>query len=124
MSCTFTIDPERRLVSVRMWANLTRTEILAVAARISADPLLGKGFSELIDLREVTSSADISPDDVRALASVSLDPVARRAFLVSENSTFGLARMFEAYRGLEQAKEDVGVFRTIESAEAWLAETP
>jgi hypothetical protein len=120
MSCTFVIDPERHRVDIRMWGDLTRDEVLSLTAQISADPRLGPAFSELVDLRDVTSSAAITADDLRALASSPLDPVARRAVVAPDTSTSGLARMFQAHRAITRAHEQIAVFRTLEEAEAWL----
>ena len=113
------IDTARRLVSTRMWGALDRAEVLKTALELSEDPKLLPGFSELIDLREASATA-ISAEDVRAIASAQLDPVARRAFVVPDELMFGLARMFATLRELKQVPEDINVFRTIEEAETWL----
>jgi hypothetical protein len=120
----YSIDAARRLVRVRMWGELTRAEIMATGAELSNDPLLRPEFSELIDLRGVTSAIAISAEDVRAIASAALSPVARRAFAASDLAMFGLARMFATLRDLTETREQVGVFRTLEEAEAWLGLEP
>jgi hypothetical protein len=46
--------------------------------------------------------------------------VTRRVFVASGLVMFGPARMFATLRDLTESREQVGVFRTREEAEAWL----
>jgi len=117
------IDVEQRLVRIRMWGTITRAEIMAIRRRVADDPRFGSGYSELIDLQDLTSTVDITTADVRALASSSstVDPVLRRAFITTDAATFGLARMFEAYRSMHRGSEQIEVFSSAAAAEAWLA---
>jgi hypothetical protein len=119
MSYEYAVDTERRLVRIRMWGTLTKAEILGVVQQLIEDPQVWPGISQLIDLREASSTA-ITADDVRQIASVSLDPVSRRAFVTPDTLTFGLARMFESLREIKHAPEQIAVFTTLQEAEAWL----
>ena len=115
----YSIDSAQRLVRVRMWGALTRTEILATVAELVGDPRLSPDFSELIDVTDATA-AEIHTDDIRAIAGALLDRVARRAFVAPDPAVFGLARMFGAFRDMKDATEHVAVFRSIREAEEWL----
>jgi SpoIIAA-like len=120
----YSVDGNHRLVRVRMWGALTRAEIMETVAELSRDSRLERDFSELIDLRELTSVDSITTADVRAIAYASLDSVSRRAFVASNLLIFGLARMFASLRGLRPDSEEVSVFDSLEAAEAWLGVTP
>lgn len=114
------IDPTSRLIRVRMWGVITRSEILETVQQVIADPRFTPDLTELIDLREVTSTESLTANDVRQIATSTLEPVSRRAFVTPDPSTYGLARMFGAHRELHGAHEKIGVFTKLEEAEAWL----
>lgn len=120
MPYEYTVDSERRVVRVRMWGALTTEEILAVVKQLIGDPQISPGFSELIDLTEASSTA-ITADDLRRIASSTLDPVSRRAFVTRDTLTYGFARMFESFRQINQAPERIAVFGNLQEAEAWLS---
>jgi hypothetical protein len=106
-----------------MWGALTPGEIRGTAAELLDDERLSKDFSQLIDLRELTSVAAIGAQDIRAIAASALDVSSRRAFVAPDSATFGLARMFAAIRNSRESTEQVGVFRTMTEAERWLGLT-
>jgi hypothetical protein len=115
----YTIDAEQHLVRVRMWGALTQAEILTVVGRLIADPRCLPGFLQLIDLREASTAA-VTGDHLRQIASSDLDPASRRAFVVADPGTYGLARLFAARREMNRAPEQIAVFTNIAEAEAWL----
>jgi hypothetical protein len=115
----YTIDAEQRLVRVRIWGALTQAEIVAIAGQLIADPRCSPGFLQLIDLREASTAA-VTADHLRQIASSDLDPVARRAFVVADPGTYGLARLFAMRREINRAPEQIAVFTNIGEAEAWL----
>jgi hypothetical protein len=119
MPYEYAVDPERRVVRVRMWGGLTKAEILAVAQEMIEDPRISPGFLQLIDLREASSAA-ISAEQLRQIAATKLDPVSRRAFVTPDALTYGFARMFESFRVVNQAPEQIAVFENLQAAEAWL----
>jgi len=86
-----------------------------------------EGYNELIDMRQVTQIAVPSADRVRDLAKLSaaMDPKdmpSRLAVVASENTAFGLGRMFQAYRELDRrSTKEAGIFRTMEEALAFLS---
>ena len=120
MAFEFEIDAASRLVRIRMWGPVVLGDIFEVTRQITCDPSFQPGFSELIDLRELTSTATLTADNLRELASSPLDPVALRAFVTPHASTFGLVRMFETYREINRSPERIAVFKELAEAEAWL----
>src|SRR5262245_46164 len=66
-----------------------------------------------------------SSDEIRQLAAYAASearrsPMGPVAFISSDPGTFGLSRMYQSY-SLADGREDVGVFRTLSDARAWLA---
>jgi len=123
MPADYVIDPERRLVHVRMWGVLTASDIRAIRRRLVEDTRLTPGFSELIDARGATSIVEITTNEIRSLAGEEIEPVSRRAFVTTNPAAYGLARMFQTYRSIEDAPEQNEIFHDIEQAEAWLSGT-
>lgn len=84
------------------------------------------GYSELIDMTDVTEIAVPSTDRVRDLAtlSASMDDkksVSRFAIVAPSNVAFGLGRMYQTYRTLDsRSTKEIGVFRTMPEALAFL----
>lgn len=115
----YAIDAEHRLVRVRIWGALTPAEIMAVARQLIEDPRCSPGYLQLIDLREASTSA-VTGAHLRQIASSDLDPAARRAFVVTDPGTYGLARLFAARRAINRAPEQIAVFTDLGEAEAWL----
>ena len=120
MAFEYSVDMERRLVLVQISGAITRDEMFACTDALKKDSRLTSEFSELVDLRGLTTVEAITPDDVRTIAAGSLSPAARRAIVASDNAAFGLSRMFESLRGAKGAPDRTGVFRTMREAEAWL----
>jgi hypothetical protein len=87
--------------------------------KLSKDPNFDSSFSQIADFTQVTRF-ELSPDDVRILAQRSLfSPDSRRAFIVSNELAYGLARMFAILRELA-GETGIGVFRTLEEALDWV----
>lgn len=114
------VDVDKRIVTIRMWGEIAGEELRVAAGQIRGDARVQAGFVELIDARDVTSVTAIQAKDIRELAASVLDPSSRRAFVAPDSAAFGLARMFAALRKIKDAQEDIGVFRTMPEAEAWL----
>ena len=112
-------DPERRLVHVRMWDAHGIGDTGCREAIVIGDPQILASFLELIDLREASSTA-ITADDLRQIVSSDLGFVSRRAFVTRDTLTYGFARMFESFRAINQAPEQIAVLENLEEAEAWL----
>ncbi|HKB14171.1 MAG TPA: hypothetical protein VKD69_26080 [Vicinamibacterales bacterium] len=84
------------------------------------------GFDELIDMTSVTRIELRSTDRIRTLAvtAATMDSGAARsrlAIVASTDYVYGLGRMFQTHRQLHaNSTKDVGVFRTMEEALAFL----
>jgi hypothetical protein len=84
-----------------------------------ADPRFDTSMPELVDLREVTS-VSLSPDMISSSARSPLhSPYARRAVVAPTDVLFGLARMYESYRG-GLGEGQFRVFRTLLPALKWV----
>jgi len=114
------IDPDLRLVRSRAWGVLTHDEITALRLRYAGDPAFRADFSQLFDLRDVTSiSATL--DELQEVAShTAFGPGTRRAFVATNPVPYAFSRMYEAYREFNGGQEQIEVFRSLEDAEKWL----
>lgn len=120
MPVTYKIDKERRLVNSNAYGVVTRDEILDHQRRLLADPDFSPTFSQIADFAR-TTKLELKAVDVQALAARNIfAPTVRRAIVVADRETFGLARMFEILR---DAKGEPGnrVFTKIEEALKWIS---
>ena len=119
------IDHERKVVIERAYGVLTDEDVFNFQHTIWSDPAVA-GYNELADMTHVSEIAIPSIHRVRDLAmtAVEMDSTegsSRFAIVAPDNLAFGLGRMFQAYRELEKgSRKNVGVFRTLEEALAWL----
>jgi hypothetical protein len=112
------IDVARGIVLTKEWGELSDGDLRGLYDNIRDDPKFDPSFSQLCDLRAVTSITT-SVETLRSLAQTSLfQPAARRAFVVGREVDFGLARLFQAYS--EAQGGTVEVFRNMSDAEVWL----
>jgi hypothetical protein len=87
------------------------------------------GYDELVDMSRVEHFAEPSSESVRRLAELSarMDPPAasaRFAIVAPQDVAFGLGRMYETYRALNQrSTKQVAVFRDRAAATRWLGST-
>jgi hypothetical protein len=120
MSCDYSIDKERRLVLVTAWGELTAKTVRDYRDRLIHDPAFEPTFHQLVDFTKVTH-VTLDAADIRALAA---PPIfargSKRAFVVSSDEMFGLARMFEIHRQMRGAQEILQVFRDKDVAVRWL----
>ena len=123
MPIDYRIDPERRLILTHAWGVLTDADLLAHKERLLGDPALDPSLPELSDIRGI-DRLDVTQAGVAAMVRHDAVHAARRpghrmALVVPTGVTYGMARM---YQSMGQGEEGVGVFRTLEEAEAWLAQ--
>jgi hypothetical protein len=119
-------DDRRRRVTVTFREEVAAPEVARFIA--SEGPLPGddRPYDILVDLRLAQVGVDTSAQaqTLAALASRS-HPGRRRgriALVAADDATFGIARMYVAYR--EKSGITLEVFRQIEDADAWLAAGP
>jgi hypothetical protein len=99
---------------------VTFEEAFESARRLSVDVDFDPSMKQLSDAR--TANSVMTGQGIRALAKHSpFGPQSRRAVLVANADTFGIARMYEA-----QADEagEVQIFEDEEAALAWLGVDP
>jgi|SoiMethySBSTD1v2_1073268.scaffolds.fasta_scaffold1038840_3 hypothetical protein len=120
MPIGFKVDHERRLVYSWGVERFTDDDVFAYQRNVWSRADV-QGYDELVDMTDVKEIAVPSGERVRDLAKLSVTMDAPReskfAIVAPSDFAFGLGRMYEAYRGLEQgSKKQVQVFRSLEDA--------
>jgi len=124
MPITYRVDHDARVVVAVGQGILTEADLIEYQREVWSRPDIA-GYSELGDLRRVTE-IEMDSHHIQNLARTAarMDEKtsnSRLAIVVATDLLFGLSRMFQAYRELNrQSSKDVGVFRTIEEALAFL----
>ena len=125
MPIDFVIDHEQRLIMTKARGTMTHEDVMGYQQAIRSRPELN-GYDELVDMSQVERIALQSIERVRELATRSAEmdgdsPPSRFAIVAPGGEAFGLGRMYQTYRSLDQrSKKEVGVFHTIEEALAFL----
>jgi hypothetical protein len=113
----FSIDKDRRLVTVKFGPKTTIQTIEDYSLRLRAHPYFDSSFSEITDLREI-EDLDLQADDFLKLAD-HVDPFsleAKRAFVVRTSVQNHAARMHK----ILSSNRTIGIFRSVEEAERWV----
>lgn len=119
MPADFRIDEQRALVYSRGLGNFTYDEFLDHMSRLIADPRFRPEFNQVVDCRSITAMV-FTAEQVKDLAGRSVFSArSRRAFVVSADLPFGLARMFASYREMGGAA-GIMIFRGMPTALSWL----
>jgi DNA-binding response OmpR family regulator len=118
VSTAYRIAPHRALVYSWAWGELSDADLARHYATLAADPAFRPTFRHLGDLREVTR-VPASAETIAGIArSDPFAPAAVRAVAAPATEAFGLSRMFAAYA--EAEGKQIGIFRNMAAAEAWL----
>ena len=126
MEYELTVNKEQRRVSTVWGRSVTDESLMEYQKAVWSDPTL-HGFDEVIDFRRV-DEIRVTTNGLRAVATLAAamdEPgtMTRFAIVVGTPLSFGLARMYETFRGLDdRATRDVAVFEDLEPALAWLDE--
>jgi hypothetical protein len=121
MPSSYVIDKERKLVITTAWGDCNADDVLEFRKQVLRDRDFDPSFSQLADFTGVTK-VDVSPDEVRMLATKSPFSTQSRRALVADNQViFGLSKMFGILRNLRGEKL-IRVFRTRSEALDWLLE--
>jgi len=121
MPSSYVIDKERKLVITTAWGDCNADDVLEFRKQVLKDRDFDPSFSQLADFTGVTK-VDVSPDEVRMLATKSPFSTQSRRALVADNQViFGLSKMFGILRNLRGEKL-IRVFRTRNEALDWLLE--
>jgi len=128
MPIEYQILPRTRLVKARGYGVFTYDDVFGYQREVWSRPDVA-GFDELIDMTAVERIELPSADGVRQLAALSAsmdDPgtASKFAIVAPQDIAYGLGRMYEAHRALNvKSSKQVGVFRTMPEALAWLGRT-
>jgi len=123
MPYSYTIEPERRLVTVIISGVCSLPELKALQNDAKADPAFNPTYDALIDC---SGLKDFEGSLLELMNLAGTDPfsgTSRRAFFSARDATFGLLRMWVA-ANTAIGRSDLQVFRTSKEAEAWLEITP
>jgi hypothetical protein len=115
---TFTLDVQKRLVTVRFTGPVTFDDIARYAKSLLAHQDFQPTFSEIADLREV-SELNLQANEFLKLAD-KIDPFwpeAKRAFVVETAVQNHAARMHKILR----SDRKIEIFQSLEEAEKWIA---
>lgn len=118
MPATYHIDPARRLVVSTFMGNVSDAEVEKVIAAMASDPAFDPRFNNLVDARAVTDLAITTPAIRQSAERELFAESSRRAFVVSDDAAYGVARMFQSLD--VHGGERVGIFRDLAEAERWL----
>ena len=112
-------DLAARMIVLVVSGELDDDSLLRLRDELEAAPDVDPDFSLLIDLRKA-SGHGVTSAGTRAIAAqpLALAPAARRAFVVTTELGFGMARMYEMLR--EGGSGTTRVFRDYEAAELWV----
>lgn len=129
MPIDYEIFHDRRLVAARGRGVFTHQDVVGYQQDVWSRHDVA-GFDEVIDMTAVERIDLPSADAVRQLAALSAsmdDPEALSKFAIvaPQDIAFGLGRMYEAHRAMNpRSAKEVGVFRTMAEALAWLGRMP
>ena len=122
MPVRYTIDKERRLILSTMSGVLTAEDIWGHQKALAKDPDFDGSLSQISDFTQVTKM-ELTEQDVQKFAEASVfDHDARRAIIVKDRFSFGLARMFEVLRE-SKGEEGLRIFRNLDEALDWVVAT-
>jgi hypothetical protein len=117
MTIDHEIDHTHRTIFVTISGEMTDHELLGVADLIERMPGITPDFSILFDLRSALGQ-QITSEGVRVAASrpLILSPESRRAIVVPSMLGFGMARMYQLFRGENTTR----VFMDYDKARRWV----
>jgi hypothetical protein len=123
MSVHDRFDPDHNLLVVVFDGSVTDEDLLKYARHALENPDVPSGHDELIDLRAVQDGGQISSHALRRVADMftRTDETPERtrvALVASSDVSYGLSRMYQAFRS--DSPLDLRVFREMGEARAWL----
>ena len=122
MSISFAEHQEPNQVLVTVSGDISMEEVKNfITANRSGDK---REYAFLLDV--TAASLSLSGEEMRQLAAYAAEearksPMGPVAFISAAAGAFGLSRVYQAYSAVE-GRRNVGVFRTLEDARAWLAD--
>jgi hypothetical protein len=125
MPIEYCIDSERRIVIAKGYGTFTHEDVLRYQLDVWSRPDLA-GYDELVDMSHVELIDLSSTERLREMARLSagMDDqslLSRFAIVAPTDLAFGLGRMYETYRSLDdRSTKQVSVFRSLDGALAFL----
>jgi hypothetical protein len=129
MALEYQIDHVRRVVFMRCHGTLTDQEVFDYQREVWSRRELA-GYDEICDVTDVEHIALPSTQRVIDLATLAAQmdvpqSTSRLAIVAPEGRAYGLGRMYQTYRELdERSTKKVAVFRTLPAALEWLGIDP
>lgn len=117
MTIDHEIDHTHRTILITISGEMSDQELLGVADVVERLPGISPDFSILFDLRSATGEK-VSSEGVRVAASrpLVLSPESRRGIVVPSLLGFGMARMYQLFRGESSTR----VFMDYDKARRWV----
>jgi hypothetical protein len=124
MPVTCEIDSEAGLVRTTFRGQVDIEEVVRALEDVLHRPDFRPGLNGIVDLRE--GDIDTQARDVKRLATMmeryrAQIGKSRTAIVVARDVTYGMARMYQAYA--ESTSIETMVFRSLDDAHRWLAES-
>ncbi len=120
MPIEFSIDAQRGVVFSTASGVVGRADAMDHMDRLCRHPDFRPEFSQLFDFRQITELA-MSSEEVRQIAERNIfAPDSRRAFVVTSDFGFGIARMFGAHREIA-GERGIQLFKDVDEARSWLS---
>jgi hypothetical protein len=117
---TYSIDTALGLIVVTAAGAVAAADMHALREQVSKDPAYDPALPVVFDLTGA-SALNFTAQELRQLAAARIThPTARRAYVVSNDLGFGLARMFQSFSEAGGHSENVQVFRDVAEARAWV----
>jgi hypothetical protein len=115
-------DAALRTLFVTFTGEVSETELLDTARKLSADPSIPPGRRELVDLSRIENS-DVTSAALRRVAHIYSEtdkqPEDSQVAIVAPGDLYyGLSRMYEAFR--RSSPVEIRVFRELAEARSWL----
>lgn len=121
MSTSYAIHSELRLVVSAGYGCLHWSDVKTCQDRTRTDARFSAQFNQIVDMRLVTSTGELSADETRMLARrFWFSRLSKRAYVASTPAVFGMGRMWQAFVELSDHPSEVHVFWDLTSALEWL----
>ena len=124
MSVEYTYDEEHHVLYTRFFGVVIEKDLKDQAEAVAADPRIGPGARELVDLSGIE---DIQGDSRALELNIQIDSAHREklagmrtAIVASTDLLYGFARMYQSLAEVKDSPLTVEVFRTVEKAREWL----
>ena len=120
MTTAVRVDSKARIIEVRLSGRVSLEEVFAFLGEVESDPGYAADFDAVLDARGIVVDFDTAV--LQGLAGHhrlhAEGTPSRWAMIVSEDLTYGLGRMFEAF--MDESPRVFRVFRSMQDALEWL----